>query len=69
MQHNLEFMNIFTDNGKFNSNGGKEYKGMKHFDAHVAVETGFGAEGELLRSVQFRVRSAQICQILNRGLF
>jgi valyl-tRNA synthetase len=45
MQHNLEFMNIFTDNGKFNSNGGKEYKGMKHFDAHVAVEMGFGAEG------------------------
>jgi len=46
MQHNLELMNIFTDNGKVNSNGGKEYKGMKHFNAHVAVEMGFGAEGE-----------------------
>jgi valyl-tRNA synthetase len=57
MQHNLEFINIFTDNGKVNSNGGKEYKGMKHFDAHVAVERGFGAEGELLSSVQFRVRN------------
>ncbi|CAM6072817.1 unnamed protein product [Sphagnum tenellum] len=47
-QHNLEFINNFTDNGKVNSNGGKEYKGMKHFNADVAVERGFGAEGELL---------------------
>jgi len=29
---------------------------MKHFDVHVAVERGFGAEGELLSSDQFQVK-------------
>jgi len=30
-KHNLEFINIFTDNGLINDNGGK-FKGMKRFD-------------------------------------
>jgi valyl-tRNA synthetase len=36
-RHNLEFINIFTDDGLINSNGGKPYAGMKRFDARVAV--------------------------------
>ncbi|CAK9197057.1 unnamed protein product, partial [Sphagnum troendelagicum] len=36
-RHNLEVINIFTDDGKINSNGGKAYEGMKRFDAREAV--------------------------------
>lgn len=36
-RHNLEFINIFTDDGLINSNGGKPYTGMKRFDVRVAV--------------------------------
>lgn len=36
-RHNLPFINIFTDDGLINSNGGKAYSGMKRFDARVAV--------------------------------
>lgn len=36
-RHNLEFINIFTDDGLVNSNGGKPYTGMKRFDVRVAV--------------------------------
>lgn len=36
-RHNLEFINIFTDDGKINSNGGQEFSGMLRFEARVAV--------------------------------
>ena len=36
-RHNLEFINIFTDDGKINSNGGPEFEGMPRFKARVAV--------------------------------
>ncbi|KAK8803838.1 hypothetical protein WA158_001532 [Blastocystis sp. Blastoise] len=36
-RHNLEFINVFNDNGSINSNGG-EYEGMMRFDARVAIE-------------------------------
>lgn len=36
-RHNLEFINIFTDDGKINGNGGTEFKGMPRFEARVAV--------------------------------
>ncbi|CAI7753267.1 unnamed protein product, partial [Closterium sp. NIES-54] len=36
-RHNLEFINIFTDDGLINANGGKEFEGMKRFDARTAV--------------------------------
>ncbi|KAK6126186.1 hypothetical protein DH2020_040067 [Rehmannia glutinosa] len=36
-RHSLEFINIFTDDGKINSNGGPEFAGMQRFKARVAV--------------------------------
>lgn len=36
-RHNLEFVNIFTDDGKINSNGGSEFAGMLRFTAREAV--------------------------------
>lgn len=36
-RHNLEFINIFTDDGKINSNGGSEFEGMPRFKAREAV--------------------------------
>ena len=36
-RHNLEFINIFTDDGKINSNGGSAFAGMPRFKARVAV--------------------------------
>lgn len=36
-RHNLEFINIFTDDGKINSNGGADFVGMPRFKAREAV--------------------------------
>lgn len=36
-RHKLEFINIFTDDGKINSNGGSDFVGMPRFEARVAV--------------------------------
>ncbi|KAL8526538.1 hypothetical protein ACS0TY_015654 [Phlomoides rotata] len=36
-RHNLEFINIITDDGKINSNGGPGFAGMPRFKARVAV--------------------------------
>ena len=36
-RHNLEFINIFTDDGLLNENCGPEWKGIKRFDARVKV--------------------------------
>lgn len=35
--HNIEFINIFTDDGKINSNGGSEFEGMPRFRARAAL--------------------------------
>lgn len=35
-RHNLEVINILTDDGRINSNGGK-FKGMPRFTARVAI--------------------------------
>ena len=35
-RHNLEFINMFTNDGCINDNGG-EFKGMKRFEARVKV--------------------------------
>lgn len=42
--HNLEFINIFTDDGKINSNGGAEFEGMPRFTARVAVTEALRAQ-------------------------
>lgn len=36
-RHNLEFINVFTDDGKINSNGGSDFEGMPRFKARVAI--------------------------------
>ena len=36
-RHNMEFINIFSDDGMINRNGGREFEGLKRFDARVAV--------------------------------
>ena len=36
-RHKLEFINIFTDDGNINSNGGPDFAGMPRFKARVAV--------------------------------
>lgn len=36
-RHNLGLVNIFTDDGKINSNGGPDFEGMPRFQAREAV--------------------------------
>ncbi|XP_010497592.1 PREDICTED: valine--tRNA ligase, mitochondrial 1-like, partial [Camelina sativa] len=36
-RHKLEFINIFTDDGKINTNGGSDFTGMPRFAAREAV--------------------------------
>ena len=35
--HNLKHINIFTDDGKINSDGGSDFVGMPRFEARVAI--------------------------------
>lgn len=44
-RHELDFINIFTDDGKINSNGGKEFEGMPRFKARVAVTQALKEKG------------------------
>ena len=37
-RHNLEFINIFTDDGKINENGGEIFAGMKRFECRKKIE-------------------------------
>ncbi|KAG7982619.1 hypothetical protein I3843_04G062200 [Carya illinoinensis] len=44
-RHNLEFINIFTDDGKINSNGGSEFVGLPRFKAREAVTEALQKKG------------------------
>lgn len=44
-RHNLEFINIFTDDGLLNENCGPEWQGMKRFDARKRVIEELKANG------------------------
>ncbi|XP_054786171.1 valine--tRNA ligase, mitochondrial 1 isoform X2 [Prosopis cineraria] len=44
-RHNLEFINIFTDDGKINTNGGSEFVGMPRFKAREAVSEALQKKG------------------------
>uniref|UniRef100_A0A2P2KHN1 Valine--tRNA ligase, mitochondrial n=2 Tax=Rhizophora mucronata TaxID=61149 RepID=A0A2P2KHN1_RHIMU len=44
-RHKLEFINIFTDDGKINSNGGPEFTGMPRFKAREAVTEALKKKG------------------------
>ncbi|KAF4384717.1 hypothetical protein F8388_004024 [Cannabis sativa] len=44
-RHNLEFINIFTDDGKINGNGGAEFVGMPRFKAREAITEALKMKG------------------------
>nr|GEU96755.1 valine--tRNA ligase, mitochondrial 1-like isoform X2 [Tanacetum cinerariifolium] len=44
-RHKLEFINIFTDDGKINSDGGSDFVGMPRFEARVAVTEALKSRG------------------------
>ncbi|CAK7337835.1 unnamed protein product [Dovyalis caffra] len=44
-RHNLEFIDIFTDDGKINDNGGAEFSGMPRFQAREAVKEALKKKG------------------------
>ncbi|KAI4369500.1 hypothetical protein MLD38_017935 [Melastoma candidum] len=44
-RHNLEFISIFTDDGKINGNGGKQFVGMPRFKARLAVTEALKEKG------------------------
>ncbi|KAL9243450.1 hypothetical protein vseg_017336 [Gypsophila vaccaria] len=44
-RHHLEFINIFTDDGKINSNGGPEFAGIGRFEARVLVTKALEEKG------------------------
>ncbi|XP_057426797.1 valine--tRNA ligase, mitochondrial 1 isoform X2 [Lotus japonicus] len=44
-RHNLEFINVFTDDGKINSNGGSEFLGMPRFKLREAVKEALEKKG------------------------
>ena len=44
-RHNLEFINIFTSDGKVNAMGGEEFEGMMRYNARIAVEEALKEKG------------------------
>ncbi|XP_051192009.1 valine--tRNA ligase, mitochondrial 1 [Lolium perenne] len=44
-RHNLDFINIFTDDGNINENGGSQFEGMPRFTARAAVIDALKAKG------------------------
>ncbi|XP_058769758.1 valine--tRNA ligase, mitochondrial 1-like [Vicia villosa] len=44
-RHNLEFINVFTDDGKINSNGGSEFLNMPRFEAREAITEALRKKG------------------------
>lgn len=63
-RHNLEFINIFTDDGKININGGAEFEGMTRFKARVALIDALNEKG-LYRGAQKNEMSLGICSRSN----
>ncbi|XP_042443553.1 valine--tRNA ligase, mitochondrial 1-like isoform X1 [Zingiber officinale] len=63
-RHNLAFVNIFTDEGKINSNGGADFEGLPRFAARVAVVEALKAKG-LYRGAQKNEMKLGICSRSN----
>ncbi|XP_068655538.1 valine--tRNA ligase, mitochondrial 1 [Aristolochia californica] len=63
-RHNLEFINIFTDEGNINSNGGSEFEGMPRFKARVAIIESLQKKG-LYRGSQNNEMRLGICSRSN----
>ncbi|CAH8390921.1 unnamed protein product [Eruca vesicaria subsp. sativa] len=58
--HHLEAINIFTNDGKINKNGGSEFEGMKRYVAREAVTEALRSK-ELLRGVEEKDMRIGIC--------
>ncbi|CAN6453689.1 unnamed protein product [Victoria cruziana] len=63
-RHNLRFINIFTDDGKINSDGGQEFEGMLRFEARVAVVESLKRKG-LYRGFKNNEMHLAICSRTN----
>ncbi|KAL7003273.1 Valine--tRNA ligase, mitochondrial 1 [Sarracenia purpurea var. burkii] len=63
-RHNLEFINIFTDDGKINNNGGPEFAGMPRFEAREAVTAALQRQG-LYRGAKNNEMRLGICSRSN----
>ncbi|KAF8028100.1 hypothetical protein BT93_E0877 [Corymbia citriodora subsp. variegata] len=63
-RHNLEFINIFTDDGKINSNGGSEFVGMPRFKARQAITVALQEKG-LYRSSKNNEMRLGLCSRTN----
>ncbi|KAK9292131.1 hypothetical protein L1049_020089 [Liquidambar formosana] len=63
-RHNLEFINIFSDDGKINSNGGSEFVGMPRFKAREAVNEALQKKG-LYRGAKNNEMRLGVCSRTN----
>ncbi|PSS33118.1 Valine--tRNA ligase, partial [Actinidia chinensis var. chinensis] len=63
-RHNLDFINIFTDDGKINSNGSAEFAGMLRFTAREAVTAALQRKG-LYRGAKNNEMRLGICSRSN----
>ncbi|XP_050251916.1 valine--tRNA ligase, mitochondrial 1-like isoform X2 [Quercus robur] len=63
-RHNLEFINIFTDDGKINTDGGPEFAGMPRFNAREAVTEALQKKG-LYRGAKDNEMRLGICSRTN----
>ncbi|RLN38650.1 valine--tRNA ligase, mitochondrial 1-like [Panicum miliaceum] len=59
-RHNLEFINIFTDDGKINEMGGSQFEGMPRFSARTAVIDALKNKG-LYHGTKSNVMSLSLC--------
>ncbi|KAK9103448.1 hypothetical protein Sjap_020702 [Stephania japonica] len=62
--HNLDFINIFTDDGKINSNGGSAFEGMPRFGARAAIIEALLKKG-LYRGAQNNEMRLGLCSRTN----
>ncbi|MCO5569532.1 hypothetical protein L7F22_023246 [Adiantum nelumboides] len=63
-RHKLEFINIFTDDGKVNCNGGEHFEGMPRFLARVAVIEALKTKG-LFRKTENNDMRLAVCSRSN----
>jgi valyl-tRNA synthetase len=63
-RHRLDFINIFTDDGQINSNGGPEFVGMPRFKAREAVTAALQKKG-LYRGAQNNEMGLGLCSRTN----
>ncbi|GAB4854044.1 Valine--tRNA ligase, mitochondrial 1 [Ancistrocladus abbreviatus] len=63
-RHKLEFINVYTDDGRINSNGGPEFEGMPRFKAREAVTKALQEKG-LYRGAQNNEMRLGLCSRSN----